>query len=201
MTRQQPADARRRAILDAASSLLLDKGLAGTSVDAVAKSAGIAKGTVYLYFASRSDLLAALRARYSDGLASQARSILDSAQPDDAGSVSAAFQRLTAALLDYVLANQRLYHVLFQEAGVPEQDTMQPLRELIRDTLQRAMDAGALEPVDPEVLMRFLLDGLHGVLRPLVHAGGRDRERVLASIGEVVSRVLTPAGESPGPRR
>jgi len=45
MTRRQPPATRRKAILDAAASLLVTNGLAGTSVDAVAQQAGIAKGT------------------------------------------------------------------------------------------------------------------------------------------------------------
>ena len=108
MTRRQPPATRRKAILDAAASLLVANGLAGTSVDAVAQRAGIAKGTVYLYFESRSDLLAALRSRYAEGLADRARSILEHADPADPGSVTDTFERLAAELLDYVHAHQRL---------------------------------------------------------------------------------------------
>ena len=102
---------RRQAILDAAASLLVTNGLAATSVDAVAQRAGIAKGTVYLYSASRSDLLAALRSRYAQGLADRAGSILEHADPADPGSVTGTLDRLAAELLDYVHASQRLYHV------------------------------------------------------------------------------------------
>jgi TetR/AcrR family transcriptional repressor of nem operon len=193
MTRQQPADARRRAILDAAASLLVERGLAGTSIDAVAKTAGIAKGTVYLYYASRSDLLAALRARYAGELASRAESILKQAQPRDPASVTRAFQRLAAELASHMLASHRLYHVLFQEAGVPEEETMAPLRHLVLDTLRQAMAQGALRPMDPEVLMRFLLDGLHGAVIPLLHQRSQDRRRVQAGLNEIIHRALAPA--------
>jgi len=192
MTRQQPADARRQAILDSASALLLENGLRATSVDAVAKSAGIAKGTVYLYFASRSDLLAALRARYAHDLASRAESILKRARPRDASSVTRAFQRLAADLVDHILASQRLYHVLFQEAGVPEEETMAPLRRLVLDTLRQSMEQGALRPMDPDVLMRFLLDGMHGAMLPLFHGNGQNRRRVQAGLNEIIRRALAP---------
>lgn len=193
MTRQQPADARRQAILDGAASLLVENGLPGTSVDAVARSAGIAKGTVYLYFASRSDLLAALRARYAEDLASRAESILKRAKPGDASSVTRAFQRLAAELLDHMLASQRLYHILFREAGVSEEETMAPLRHLVLDTLRQAMEQGALRPMDPEVLMRFLLDGLHGAMLPAFHHSSQDRRRVQAGLNEIIRRALAPA--------
>ena len=190
MTRRQPPAARRQAILDAAASLLAAHGLAGTSVDAVAQQAGIAKGTVYLYFASRSDLLAALRSRYTQGLADRAGSILEHADPSDPGSVTGAFERLAAELLDYVDANQRLYHVLFHEAPGHQEQAREPLRHLVAGLLSQAMDQGALTPTDAGVLAGFLLDGLHGAMLPLAH---QDQLRVPASVGEILRRLLAPA--------
>ena len=190
MTRRQPPATRRKAILDAAASLLVANGLAGTSVDAVAQRAGIAKGTVYLYFASRSDLLAALRSRYAEGLADRARSILEHADPADPGSVTDTFERLAAELLDYVHANQRLYHVLFHEAPGHQEQAREPLRHLVAGLLSQAMDQGALTPTDAGVLAGFLLDGLHGAMLPLAH---QDQLRVPASVGEILRRLLAPA--------
>ena len=190
MTRRQPPATRRKAILDAAASLLVANGLAGTSVDAVAQRAGIAKGTVYLYFASRSDLLAALRSRYAEGLADRARSILEHADPADPGSVTDTFERLAAELLDYVHANQRLYHVLFHEAPGHREQAMEPLQHLVAGLLSQAMDQGALTPTDAGVLAGFLLDGLHGAMLPLAH---QDQPRVPASVGEILRRLLAPA--------
>jgi len=190
MTRRQPPATRRKAILDAAASLLVANGPAGTSVDAVAQRAGIAKGTVYLYFESRSDLLAALRSRYAEGLADRARSILEYADPADPGSVTDTFERLAAELLDYVHANQRLYHVLFHEAPGHQEQAREPLRHLVAGLLSQAMDQGALTPTDAGVLAGFLLDGLHGAMLPLAH---QDQLRVPASVGEILRRLLAPA--------
>jgi TetR/AcrR family transcriptional repressor of nem operon len=190
MTRRQPPATRRKAILDAAASLLAANGLAGTSVDAVAQRAGIAKGTVYLYFESRSDLLAALRSRYAEGLADRARSILEHADPADPGSVTDTFERLAAELLDYVHANQRLYHVLFHEVPGHQEQAREPLRHLVAGLLSQAMDQGALTPTDAGVLAGFLLDGLHGAMLPLAH---HDQPRVPTSVGEILRRLLAPA--------
>ena len=53
---------RREAILAAAGALLRSTGFEGFSMSLLAKKTGIAKGTLYLYFESREDLLwAALR--------------------------------------------------------------------------------------------------------------------------------------------
>src|SRR3954453_19220787 len=53
---KQP-ETRRSDIISAALRLFAAKGFAATRLDDVAEAAGIAKGTVYLYFATKEELL------------------------------------------------------------------------------------------------------------------------------------------------
>ena len=53
-------EARRLAILEAALDGFLAEGFAATSLDAIARRAGVAKGTIYLYFADKEALFRAL---------------------------------------------------------------------------------------------------------------------------------------------
>jgi AcrR family transcriptional regulator len=48
---------RRRAILDAARALFAERGLAGFAMTEVAERAGVVKGTLYLYWPTREELL------------------------------------------------------------------------------------------------------------------------------------------------
>ena len=48
---------KRNKIIEAASKLFLDKSFASTAVDDVVRMAGVAKGTFYLYFKDKYDLL------------------------------------------------------------------------------------------------------------------------------------------------
>jgi AcrR family transcriptional regulator len=57
---QRRKDARPAEIIDSALSLFVEKGYAATRLDDVAKAAGVTKGTVYLYFASKEDLFKAV---------------------------------------------------------------------------------------------------------------------------------------------
>lgn len=54
--------ATRRQIIDAAVRLIADHGYAATSVDEIADAAGVAKGSVYYNFGSKSELFAAVLA-------------------------------------------------------------------------------------------------------------------------------------------
>lgn len=59
------AEARRAEILDAALRMFGQYGFRRTSVDDIAREAGIAKGTVYLSFASKEEVFQALAQRLS----------------------------------------------------------------------------------------------------------------------------------------
>ncbi|HOO91063.1 MAG TPA: TetR/AcrR family transcriptional regulator [Syntrophales bacterium] len=55
----------RRAILDAAIGVLVHDGIQGLTMDRVAAEAGVAKGTLYVYFTNKDDILeAALEASF-----------------------------------------------------------------------------------------------------------------------------------------
>lgn len=56
---QRRKDARPAEIIDAAISVFTEKGYAATKLDEVAKRAGIAKGTLYLYFDTKEDIFRA----------------------------------------------------------------------------------------------------------------------------------------------
>jgi AcrR family transcriptional regulator len=54
-----PKERKRRLIVDAAAELFSSQGFRKTSVDQVARRAGVAKGTVYLYFENKAELMIA----------------------------------------------------------------------------------------------------------------------------------------------
>src|SRR5664279_6562966 len=68
---------RHHAILDAAERLLLRSPGRIASMSEVAQEAGLAKGTVYLYFPSKEELLLALHERNIDGFFQALIALLD----------------------------------------------------------------------------------------------------------------------------
>ncbi|MCI5217984.1 MAG: TetR/AcrR family transcriptional regulator [Candidatus Electrothrix sp. LOE2] len=57
--REQKKKATRAAIMEAAINLFGERGYESTSVSSLAKTAGIGKGTIYSYFASKNEILLA----------------------------------------------------------------------------------------------------------------------------------------------
>lgn len=66
-TREVDKLERRREILDAAERLFLERPEGLASMDELAEAAGVAKGTLYLYFPSKEEVLVALHERYMAG--------------------------------------------------------------------------------------------------------------------------------------
>ena len=96
-----PDDTKRQAILTGALRVLDRHGLAGLSMDAVAKAAGVATGTIYLYFENKDALLNAL---YVDVKAELSRQVFSAASPTAA--LRPAFEQMCVAYLEYVTAHR-----------------------------------------------------------------------------------------------
>jgi TetR/AcrR family transcriptional regulator, transcriptional repressor for nem operon len=195
--RRQPPDVRREQILDAAARVLVERGLGAATMADVAEAASVAKGTVYLYFASKAELLAGLRARYFEGFAALLGDPPAAGGPE--AGVAARMERLVAASYDFALANHQLHHVLFHEAGFGEADIFTRARAVLAELIEDGLAAGELAVTDPHLATDFLLQGLHGVLVAATHGAPAQRERLVAGVTELACRALgvTPRSEGP----
>ncbi|MBI4962254.1 MAG: TetR/AcrR family transcriptional regulator [Desulfomonile tiedjei] len=68
LRRKKEAEARRTSILEAARKSFLLKGIAGTTMNDIARMCNLAKGTLYLYFASKEEVAFALLLRATENL-------------------------------------------------------------------------------------------------------------------------------------
>jgi len=68
-------------ILQAARNVFIAKGFEAASMDAVAKTAGVSKATVYAHFKSKSDLFAAIVAQVAGRLAGEIRAVMEARLP------------------------------------------------------------------------------------------------------------------------
>jgi TetR/AcrR family transcriptional repressor of nem operon len=179
---------RRDQILDAAARVLVERGLAATTMAEVAEAASVAKGTVYLYFESKAELLAGLRARYFEEFASMLGGPPAARGPEP--RTADRVERLVAASYDFALANHQLHHVLFHEAGYAEEDTFARARTVLAELIETGQAAGELDVADPALATDFLLLGLHGVLVGATHRPRAERERLVAGVTELTCRAL-----------
>jgi AcrR family transcriptional regulator len=87
-------DRTRRRIVEAAYESFWRSGFARSSVDSIAARAGLTKRTLYSYFPSKDDLLAAVLLRYSELAAERLQHIADRLPADRYGMVDSLFGQL-----------------------------------------------------------------------------------------------------------
>jgi TetR/AcrR family transcriptional regulator, mexJK operon transcriptional repressor len=111
----RPADPAKQAqIVEAATALFLDRGLKATTMEAVARRAGVSKITVYARFASKLDLFRAI----IDGLAGRILAELEEVAPGDLPPEEA-LRRVGRTYLDLALAapSLALHRLVIGEAA------------------------------------------------------------------------------------
>jgi len=187
--RRQPPDVRREQILDAAQQVLLRRGTAAATMADVADAASVAKGTVYLYFASKAELLAGLRARYFERLTAVLGDRA-TARPGAPPTVAARIEGLVAASYDFALANHELHHVLFHEAGLGEHGTFARAHDAVAELVATGTATGELDVPDPALATDFVLHGLHGILVAATHRPRSHRRRLVDGVTRLVCGAL-----------
>jgi AcrR family transcriptional regulator len=175
--------ARHEAILAAACEAAAAGGMAAVQIAPVAERAGVASGTVYRYFPSKTDLVAALVAALSE-LEMATLEGAANAAPGPLSALAAAITTFAARSLE----RRRLAFALITEPVEPDVDQARAAyrRALVGafERLIRKAVAGAHLPEQDAALAASALVGalVEGLIGPLAPAAGGDpgkaRERV-----------------------
>jgi AcrR family transcriptional regulator len=97
-------------ILAAARRLMSQKGLDSLTMEEIAQAAGVAKGTLYLYFQSKDELIQALLTQVGEAMALDLEAVLASPEsPPDK------LRRAATLLLHYVEQERELFPVYLRE--------------------------------------------------------------------------------------
>jgi AcrR family transcriptional regulator len=183
---------RSEQILDAAVQVLLDRGLPATTMDQIAVKAGIGKGTMYLYFESKTQILAALRTRWVERALVSCNS---AAVHGRRVSSLTRVERFIETLFDAAAAEGRLLGILFREAGMEEHNEISLVRDDLLRHVREGIQSGELEVRDPEIVVSFLLHGVHGVFADSLNAeGATDQKQMMAAIRRIIRLLLNRRG-------
>jgi AcrR family transcriptional regulator len=161
--RTKPAVERREELMNAAQRLFLKYGVGPTTIEQITSGAAVAKGTFYLYFSSKEDVLAALRGRFGQDLAARIKTaVAQNKEEDWKGKLSAWAEAGVAGYLD----SAQLHDILFYASRPPTRKGL--VKNVIIDglveLLQGGAAAGAWSVDDPEFAAVFLFNGLHSVV-------------------------------------
>lgn len=178
-TKTAPAPTKRRrkgkdkqeAILSAALSLFVSRGFHGTAMPLLAKTAGVAAGTIYHYFASK-EILVNVLFRHWKGLIAQRiyTGFPHTAPPREQ------FRAIWMSMAEFALENPEAFAFLeYHHHGSyldEESRTLdRALKQFGEGFVVAARDAGVLKDIDAIVLMELTFGAFNGMMR--AHYDGR----------------------------
>jgi len=156
------AEARPDEVLDAAVQLFAERGFAATTVEQIAKRAGLSKGTVYLYFPSKKALLEGLVHRAVAPIAEMAIGVIANYRGDPRPMIR---QFLTTVVTN--LDNNTSFTVpkLVMREAVNAPEIAQMYRDEVLDRaipaltslIAQGVEGGHIRVVDPELTVRSVM--------------------------------------------
>ena len=200
--RVKPAEERRQEILDAALRLFREHGFEEVTVQDVADEAGVATGTVYLYFPSKERLLYAIHVTFHQGLearfAEEAVRLGERLQAGEELDHRSVIDTIFDALMAYNVEHRADWEVMcryfprlgnFDEAKEIERSHTR----FLADVFRRGMEAGFVHTEDPE-LTAYLLGAINiAVGQALAFGEPADLDGLMAEAKKFYYRALAPS--------
>ncbi len=168
--RQQRSRDTVAAILEAATQVLVRRGYAGATTDAIAERAGVSVGSVYQYFPNKDAILVALVERHIEDGFGLVASLLDAtlSSPPPAREM---LRRFVETMMELHRRAPRLHRVLFEEAPLPRglrrdlELRENAFAEQIARLLERLPD---VEVANPELSAYILVRSVEGLVHDFV---------------------------------
>jgi AcrR family transcriptional regulator len=166
--RQSRSQATVTAILDATAHILIERGFAAASTNAVAERAGVSVGSLYQYFPNKDALVSALRARHGDQMMAVILHALTKAM--DATLIDG-LTGLVEATVEAHRVDADLHQVLEQQLGDMDMDDQHDeylgvMEERIVALLARHRDE--ITAPDLKLAAFMLLHAAHGLIHAVV---------------------------------
>lgn len=186
---------RQQALLKAAIELFGEKGYHQASVRDIARLAGVATGTFYLYFRNKESLFAAL-------VDTSYRHLVEAIRRERKAAGESIQEKLAAsmrAVLRFFGQHRRLARVALLEVPrvhpqLQEQvaDIQEELVTMVRQDLEEAMSQGLIPSQDCHLTARAIVGGFNQVITGWLRSG--DFPSLEAAGEDLVSFVLRGAG-------
>ena len=165
-SRQRRKEARPQELLDAALDLFVEKGFAATRSEEVATRAGVSKGTLYLYYPSKKELLKeVIRTNVVNQIAEGTDRIRQFEGPTS--ELLAKVLRLWWERVGETRASGILKLMMSEARNFPEiaqfyvDEVIRPSRLMLGALVQRGIDRGEFRPVVVD-------DVVHALVAPLL---------------------------------
>jgi AcrR family transcriptional regulator len=198
-TRTKPKGERRSEILGAALAMFDENGYENTTVQQIAVRAGVAAGTVYLYFGSKREVLLGIHQDFHEGM--QDRFLEIAAEfvslDEDRVNYRVVIDEALDAMVDYSLEKKIACKVIARNLSVAglSEEAMEAERRFA-DFLARAFETGIHKGLiaisDPEMAALMLSAAVSVTLARAVAYEDIELDRLVAQAKELYHKALAP---------
>jgi len=183
----------RNQILDAAKRVIAQKGFHGSTMEDIAKAAGVAKGTSYLYFKSKVELYLAVMEREFDYITSCFEEIIKSRIP-----VLKKIEGIISFFIEYMKENRDFVFSLMYEPPLIKmnkgvihkryRNKIDNIRHKFIEVLKEGIRRGDIIKEDPEVLADVIFGA---IVRPVLQFVIRRKTEDIDSLNFKIMNILT----------
>jgi AcrR family transcriptional regulator len=176
-------------------------GYQGTSIDRVARAAGVTKGAVYYHFKDKEDLLFAA---VTDRVGSFAQHVLEEVSPDDPDALMSLRHVVDVCFFHATVSNHRRFIItLMVEAldtnprlSAEFRTILRRMRAFLADVVRRGQERGTIRPdVDPAAAAAVVAGGVMGAeIQHYQDPNEIDLRRLLDTQLEQLADWLAPDG-------
>jgi TetR/AcrR family transcriptional regulator, mexJK operon transcriptional repressor len=189
----RPADpVKREAILRAARAIFVECGYESARMAEIAERAGVATGTIYLYFQGKEELVIALVEAFLTRIAERIAPFFE--LPD----IGEAIERAVRTAIELSESEADLLRLARLQVGLGRRDRQHrvPARDRLTDglaaMLQVRMDRGEVRRYDPEALAELITALVEWVDEVCLISGARDLRRYESTLVTLLRHALVP---------
>lgn len=186
------AEFREAEIIDAARRVIVRDGFRNTSMEKIAEEASISKGTLYLYFKSKEDLV---RQATERGHAHMARAIerltRETIDPDEA------IATYVRAMLQFCDQNEVLFRAMDAHPDSAGDTTSTSVSRrinhyvtILEGIIDDRIRAGKYRKVSSRRVARMIVEAVRGVVIERLRERGRDKPSVENDVETIVSVLM-----------
>jgi len=190
----------RNQILDAAKRVITQKGFHGSTMEDIAKAAGVAKGTSYLYFKSKVQLYLAVMEREFDYITSCFEEIIKSRIP-----VLKKIEGIISFLIEYMKENRDFVFSLMYEPPLIKMNKgvlhkryrskVDNIRHKFLEVIEEGIRRGEIIKEDPEILADVILGAIiEPVIQFVIHKKTGDIDSLKLPIMNILTKGIVRKG-------
>ena len=174
----------RQQILSAAESLFARQGYDSTSIDQIARTAGLTKGAVYYFFKNKAELFCMIVDAGVEYIDAKCRQILEEPR-----SIQESAQDVISFFTNFAYDNASLFLILFGSRSADPQiraifdERILRLLSCIHRMVEMGLEYQLLQPVDPDILTRMFVGVIYGAL---VLPDPPDRDEAIRTIRKLL---------------